>query len=228
MLIWGLLSVSPPSSFKSRVCCMQAFPLLLKGRILPGNPSQLWQIARPIKEKTVWLVPNEVTTCCSTTSPSLCLHPPRDLTSEGSGVAVLAVSSEMEKGEKHRDCRQTGQFANALQALSYIHTYNRRQLSLRWFTPLVLPLVFILIILCCTLLAGRGWRLKPQGNHGTDDINCFGLWVKDVYVAVTGLWCNCLIWAWWWVRMWVEKWRQGKRLRNRDQALAGKGIVRLV
>lgn len=131
--------------------------------------------------------------------------PPWDLTSDGSGVRALAVSSEMEKGEKHRDCRQTWQFVHALQALSYIH--NRRQLSPRWFTPLVLPLIFILIILCYISLVGRRWRLKPLGNHSTDDINCFGHWVKDICVTVTGLWCNCLTWAWWWVRKQVEKWR---------------------
>lgn len=44
----------------------------------------------------------------------LCLHPPWDLTSEGSGVTALVVSSAMERGGKHRDCRQTGQLAPAL------------------------------------------------------------------------------------------------------------------
>ncbi|KAK1899955.1 putative portal protein, partial [Dissostichus eleginoides] len=78
-----------------------------------GNFSRksLWQIARPIKEKTIWLGPNEATTCCSETSP---LPPPWDPTSEGSGVTALVVSSATERGGKHRDCRQTGQIAPTL------------------------------------------------------------------------------------------------------------------
>ena len=44
------LSLSPSSS-QSMICCMPVSPFPFKGRILPCNPSQLWQIARPIKGK---------------------------------------------------------------------------------------------------------------------------------------------------------------------------------
>lgn len=40
-----------PSSSQSMICCMPVSPFPFKGRILPCNPSQLWQIARPIKGK---------------------------------------------------------------------------------------------------------------------------------------------------------------------------------
>lgn len=129
----------------------------------------------------------------------------------------LVVSSKMEQGGTHRDCRlnrtlsPSSDWASLPEKppMSHVHTYSRRQLSLRWFTPLVLPLIFVFIILCYMLLVGRGWRLKPQGNHRADGMNCFGLWV--ISVAVTGLWYNW-IWMWWWVRrcMWVEKLRQGQ------------------
>ncbi len=44
------LSFSPLFSLRT-LCCMPVSLLPFKGRILPCNPSQLWQIARPIKEK---------------------------------------------------------------------------------------------------------------------------------------------------------------------------------
>lgn len=48
------------------------------------------------------------------TSPSRCLHPHWDLTSAGLGVMAFVVSSSLERGGKHRSCRQTGQLAPAL------------------------------------------------------------------------------------------------------------------
>lgn len=66
-------------------------------------------------KKTVWLAPNEATTCCSTTSPPLCLHPPLGTSPlRGWGVTALVLSSALEPWGKHGDWRQTRQLAPAL------------------------------------------------------------------------------------------------------------------
>lgn len=149
------------------MCCMPVSPLFSRVRILPCNPFQLWQIARPIKEKLFGSPKTRWPHVAAQTSPSHCLHPPWDLTSEGSWVTAFVISSEMERAEKHGDCRRTGQLAPAPTAklpMSYTHTYSRWQLSLKWFTSPVLSLIFIGFILCCILLMEMGVKVKTSGK----------------------------------------------------------------
>lgn len=104
---------SSPS--QSKVSCMPVSPLPFKGRILPCNPSQLWQIARPIKEKLFGSPQTRWPHVAARPPLRSSLHlPPWDLTSEGPGVTALVVSSATEREGKHRNCKKTGQLAPAL------------------------------------------------------------------------------------------------------------------
>lgn len=150
-------SSSPPPPPLSSVCWMPVSPLAFKGGILHRNPSQLWQIARPIKEKPFGSPQTSRPHVAARPPLYFCFFfsflascPPGDLTSAGSGVTAPVVSSAMERGGKHGGCRQTRQLAPALtehphptpSALnnpsrghrgytSDIHTYSRGQLSTR-------------------------------------------------------------------------------------------------
>lgn len=62
----------PQPSFQATRCCLPVFLLHLNGWILPSNPSQLWQIAQPIKEK---LFGSPQTRWPHVVAPLLCLHP---------------------------------------------------------------------------------------------------------------------------------------------------------
>lgn len=76
-------------------------------------------------------------------------------------------------------------------------------------------------------VGGEGWRLKPQGNHRADGMDCFGRWLKHISAAVTGLWCYCLrtFWMWGWVRMCIA----GDRVEKRRSDISKQGrSVRLV
>lgn len=87
-LLLALLIILP-------VHCTLYANLLFKGRILPSNPSQLWQIARPIKEKPFG-VPQ-------TSRPHVATRPPLspwDLTSAGLGVTALCRFSLTWSGRK--------------------------------------------------------------------------------------------------------------------------------
>lgn len=112
-LWFGWLPFSSSAS-QSMVSCMPVAPLLLKGRILPCNPSQLWQIAWPIKEKLFGSP--------QTRQPHVAVRPPLRSAFIPPETPPLGVQGSQRlwflpqwtREGKHKDCRQTGQLARAL------------------------------------------------------------------------------------------------------------------
>lgn len=214
---WLFLS---SSSFKSTVCCMPVSLLLFKGRILLHNPSQLWQIARPIKENHL-ARPKRGDHMLQHDLPStLPSSNPWDLPSEGLGVTALDVSSALEPWGKHGDWRQTRQLALALtwespqdqppvRSQRLCHTSkatvegNCQQADLPPPPLQMLPLLLMLIILLCCVGGERveGWNHREI----TQEMAWIGLDTEErtFLLLWVGLWCYCLrrYWSWRWVEM---------------------------
>lgn len=226
-----------PSSSQSMICCMPVSPFPFKGRILPCNPSQLWQIARPIKGKLFG--------SAQTRWPHVAARPPLRSAFIPPGTSPLRVQGSrslwvlpqrsgegnMETADKQDNYPRLWLSVSPRTASHRGHRgyVLRPHLQRAAVSEVIYPPLRYLSSPCWSfrvvfLSVGSGWKLKPQGSHGADG----GGWLWTLnkihfFAAPMRLRCYCLGRVW--TRGWVRMRKLAMELRNGGQTLASKGVL---